>query len=64
MADQSKMRLETLELNKETLQELTEAESEAVAGGMARADDPKPVPSGCAYKGCVSYSHNFCPETE
>jgi hypothetical protein len=54
-----KPKFENLELNKETIQELTESDAEAGRGGL-RAGPPE---SACA-KGWVSWSHNYCPDTK
>jgi len=39
MTEEGKTQLETLELNKETLQELTELETDEVKGGAFRGSD-------------------------
>ena len=50
---EEKRRLENLELNKETLQELTESESEAAQGGLSGNQAPAETAStGSAYVCC------------
>ena len=51
--------LQNLELNRETVQDLSEGEAGAAQGGLARAGEP---PASACAKDCVSWTKDYCPE--
>jgi hypothetical protein len=55
MTDEQKAKLERLELNKETIQDLTELEAEVAQGGLGHLD-----PSGHLY--CSDDSNSGVPQ--
>ena len=50
--------VQNLELNRETVQDLSENEAGAAQGGLARAGNP---PDSACAKGCVSWTKDYCP---